>query len=319
MPNETPLPETNRPFRILSLDGGGSLGVYTLGVLAEVERALGRPLHEAFDLVYGASTGSIVASMIGLGEAVEEIAGRYFALAPAVLGPLSARGKSAALDRHARELYGAHTFESLRVDTGILATCDHHPVVFKRDFIDAHREAPAFAPGAGLRVADAVVASCAASPFLLPRSVAVPGEGVRTMLDGGFAASSPALFALADALGPLGVPRGEVRMLSVGTGGYPAHRGPWRRLVSLVRPIRTFMRLIRTNARTTEALSSLLFPDVCVVRIDEWFTEQACATDFMETDPEKLRHIFGLGRASFAGREGEIKEFFARTRTPLGG
>ena len=61
----------NRPFFILSLDGGGSLGVYTLGVLSEVERMLGRPLHEVFHLAYGVSTGSIIASMVALGDPVE--------------------------------------------------------------------------------------------------------------------------------------------------------------------------------------------------------------------------------------------------------
>ena len=34
----------------------GSLGVYTLGILAEIERILNRPLHENFDLIYGTST-----------------------------------------------------------------------------------------------------------------------------------------------------------------------------------------------------------------------------------------------------------------------
>ena len=42
-------------FRILSLDGGGSKGVYTLGVLKEIEAMTKRSLHEEFDLIYGAS------------------------------------------------------------------------------------------------------------------------------------------------------------------------------------------------------------------------------------------------------------------------
>ena len=50
---------------------------------------LGRPLHEVFHLAYGVSTGSIIASMIALGDPVDPtIADRYFELAPDVLGPL---------------------------------------------------------------------------------------------------------------------------------------------------------------------------------------------------------------------------------------
>ena len=125
----------NRPFFILSLDGGGSLGVYTLGVLAEVERMLGRPLHEVFDLAYGVSTGSIIASMVALGDPVEPtIADRYFELAPDVLGPLLARSKTKALERHSQRIYGERTFEDFTMDVGILATHAEHdrPMVFKR-------------------------------------------------------------------------------------------------------------------------------------------------------------------------------------------
>ena len=42
-----------RPFRILSLDGGGAKGFYTLGVLRELEGMLKCPLYERFDLVFG--------------------------------------------------------------------------------------------------------------------------------------------------------------------------------------------------------------------------------------------------------------------------
>mgnify|MGYP003113584183 CR=1 FL=1 len=46
-------------FRILSLDGGGAKGFYTLGVLHEIERMVGGPLCDRFDLIYGTSTGSL--------------------------------------------------------------------------------------------------------------------------------------------------------------------------------------------------------------------------------------------------------------------
>lgn len=33
----------DKPFRVLTLDGGGAKGFYTLGVLHEVEAMLGKP------------------------------------------------------------------------------------------------------------------------------------------------------------------------------------------------------------------------------------------------------------------------------------
>ena len=44
-------------FRILTLDGGGSRGVYTLGVLNEVESELGSPLHQPIASVMANSMG----------------------------------------------------------------------------------------------------------------------------------------------------------------------------------------------------------------------------------------------------------------------
>jgi len=38
--------ESKKPYRILSLDGGGAKGFYTLGVLSEIESLIKCPLHE---------------------------------------------------------------------------------------------------------------------------------------------------------------------------------------------------------------------------------------------------------------------------------
>src|SRR5262249_54011267 len=61
-------PAAKRLFRVLSLDGGGTKGVYTLGVRKEVEAIDKVPLCEVFDLVFGTSTGSIIAALIASGK-----------------------------------------------------------------------------------------------------------------------------------------------------------------------------------------------------------------------------------------------------------
>src|SRR5205085_12684236 len=65
-------------FRILTLDGGGAKGVYTLGVLREVEALIGRRMCEEFNLIYGTSTGAIIAALLGLGKSIEEVTKLYF-------------------------------------------------------------------------------------------------------------------------------------------------------------------------------------------------------------------------------------------------
>ena len=307
----------NRPFFILSLDGGGSLGVYTLGVLAEVERMLGRPLYEMFDLAYGVSTGSIIASMVALGDPVEPtIADRYFELAPDVLGPLLARSKTKALERHAQRIYGEKTFEDFRMDVGILATHLEYnrPMVFKRIAEQAHGSIGSFLPGFGLKISDAIMASCAAHPFLKQKRIAMPHHGERTALDGGFTANNPTLFAIADALGPLGVAREDIRILSVGAGSYPETRKWTRRIIAGIRPLKTYMTLSRTSSNTVDTLRAFFFPDIETLRIDESFTDSAYETDFMEHDPRKLKSIFQLGRKSFEGAETSLRDFFRDVR-----
>ena len=45
-----------------------------MGVLKQIEAMLGGdPLSERFDLIFGTSTGAIIAALLGLGRSVDEI------------------------------------------------------------------------------------------------------------------------------------------------------------------------------------------------------------------------------------------------------
>jgi hypothetical protein len=76
------------PKRILALDGGGIRGALTLGYLARIENILrdrhgGDPefrLCDYFDLIGGTSTGSIIATGLALGFAVEDLVELYRSL-----------------------------------------------------------------------------------------------------------------------------------------------------------------------------------------------------------------------------------------------
>jgi patatin-like phospholipase/acyl hydrolase len=74
-----------KPCRILSLDGGGAKGFYTLGVLREIEGMVKCPLHKKFDLIFGTSTGAIIAALLALGKSVKEISDLYEAHVPTVM------------------------------------------------------------------------------------------------------------------------------------------------------------------------------------------------------------------------------------------
>jgi uncharacterized protein len=50
-----------RPFKVLSIDGGGIRGIIPALVLTEIERRTGKPISSLFDLIAGTSTGGIIA------------------------------------------------------------------------------------------------------------------------------------------------------------------------------------------------------------------------------------------------------------------
>ncbi|GIV82231.1 MAG: hypothetical protein KatS3mg051_1585 [Anaerolineae bacterium] len=69
--------------RVLSLDGGGSKGIITLGVLSVLEEKYG-PLHRHYDLITGTSTGGIIAAGLGVGLSVQQIAELYYEELPRI-------------------------------------------------------------------------------------------------------------------------------------------------------------------------------------------------------------------------------------------
>lgn len=301
----------SKPYFVLSLDGGGSLGVYTLGVLVEIERMLDKPLHEVFELIYGTSTGSIIASMIALGDDVETtIKGRYFEVIPDVMSKWFPWTRSEALHSQAADIYGEKKFESFLTNVGIVATHLEYnrPMVFKRTVSQAHGRENSFEPGFGCTIADAVIASCAAFPIFLKKPISTVNSGDRTVVDGGFCGNNPALFALTDALGPLKIKPEDVRLLSIGTGQFPERFRLMTHALTLFAP--TITTLLQTSSNTVEILQKLLFKEVNTLRINDTNSERRYRTDFIENNVSLLRQIFDLGRESFAAREDDLRMFF---------
>jgi patatin-like phospholipase/acyl hydrolase len=152
---------------ILSLDGGGAKGFYTLGVLAQIEAMLKKPLCEHFNLIFGTSTGAIIAALLSLGYKVSDIHALYKQHVPTVMKNKSSGGRTAALDKLVAEVFGDKDFSQVRTHVGIVATHWNleRPMIFKTSHEQAHGTKDSFIPGFGCKIAQAVRASCSAFPY----------------------------------------------------------------------------------------------------------------------------------------------------------
>lgn len=67
-----------KPFKILSIDGGGIKGLYSASVLAKIEEKAGKSSGECFDMICGTSTGGLIALGLANGQNAESLVNLYF-------------------------------------------------------------------------------------------------------------------------------------------------------------------------------------------------------------------------------------------------
>ncbi|XSG83463.1 MAG: CBASS cGAMP-activated phospholipase [Methyloligella sp. ZOD6] len=215
------------PFQLLSLSGGGYLGLYTATVLAELEHHIQRPIASCFDLIAGTSVGGIIA--LGLAKeipaadiaaAFEELGTQVFSDRPA---PQSAWAKcgdllrswwtpkyeatdlrQSVLDLLGQQITLGDLLHPLLVPAFNVSTgrpqifkTPHH-LDFRRDFTKS--------------VVDVAIATSAAPTYFPLAEV-----GEHLFVDGGIYANSPDLIAVHEAEHFFNMPTEELRLLSVGT------------------------------------------------------------------------------------------------------
>jgi predicted acylesterase/phospholipase RssA len=300
------------PCRLLALDGGGAKGFYTLGVLTEIEAMVGHPLCESFDLIFGTSTGAIIAALLALGKRLDEIHVLYKEHVPKIMRPASRQERSAALADTARIVFGDARFEQAKTGIGIVATRwdFERPMIFKASVAQAHGRHASFSPGFGCSIADAVQGSCSAYPFFERKIVTTSAGDKVELVDGGYCANNPTLYAIADAVMALKREYTDLRVVNVGVGTYPQPKGGlWRRLIGRLESVQLLQKTLNINTTSMDQLRTVLFKQVPTIRISETFERPEMATDLMEHDLEKLNTLFQRGRESFAKNEAQLKQF----------
>lgn len=296
--------------RILSLDGGGAKGFYTLGVLKQLEAQLGDgPLCEQFDIIFGTSTGAIIASLLALGRKVDDIHTLYKNEVPALMNLSGSKKRSKALEKLANDTFKDLKFDAMKTKIGIVSArwLEEKPLIFKSHASLAHGMQDTFVPGFGCNVADAVVASCSAYP-LFNRKVVVTSDGEVELIDGGYCANNPTLYAIADAVKALDLNHSQLRVVSIGVGIYPEPTRYWHKwAISKFFLVRLLHKTLGINTHSMEQLTELLFKDVPMVRINDTYNTPEMAADLMEHDMKKLTLLFQRGKESFGKHEKLLK------------
>jgi patatin-like phospholipase/acyl hydrolase len=218
----------NKPFRILSIDGGGVRGILPAKVLAEFERRYlnGASIGNYFDLIAGTSTGGIIALALATGLPASQILDLYVChgedVFPAPKWHVWA-GRGAArlfwelghyryrrepLEALLRQIFGnkllgeaqrrlcVPSFDGF-TEVHVFKT-PHHP-----DFRKDWREDMI-----------SVALATAAAPTFFP----VYSNSGRHFADGGVWANDPVMIALVDALSAHMLARRSVHVLSLGCG-----------------------------------------------------------------------------------------------------
>ena len=302
--------------RILSLDGGGAKGFYTLGALREIEKLAGAPLHKHFRLIYGTSTGSIIAALLALGHTVDEIFALYSEHVPKIMRPFSPAAKTRVLRETAKRVFQDKGFDQFKTDVGIVATNydTETPMIFKTSEDQAYLGKTSFVPGFGCTIAQAVQASCSAYPFFNVQKITTQRKQAISVIDGGYCANNPTLYAIADALGALKTPTDNLRVISLGVGFYPEPKRNPKSITWWMNKypgVRFFQKTLEINTQSMERLRDVLYSHIPTVRISQLYTKPEMATDLLERDRAKLDLLHARGIDSVREHEAKLKEFFS--------
>ena len=302
------------PFRVLSLDGGGAKGFYTLGILREIEAMIGCRLHERFDLIFGTSTGSIITAMLALGRSVPEIIALYQEHVPTVMKKKDADGRSGALEKLSKAIFGEAKFTDVKTSVGIVTTkwVLEKPMIFKTHIGQAHGMKGSFVPGFGVKIGDAVQASCSAYPYFNRKTVLTSNGDNVELIDGGFCANNPTLYAIADATVALAVTPENIRVVSLGCGNYPSPPVDWWTMdywKQKTPGVQLLQKTLEINTQSMDQLRVILYKHIQTIRINQSFSEPAMATDLFEHDMKKLNILTQRGVQSFAEQEQMLQTF----------
>ena len=255
-------------YAILSLSGGGIRGVYQAQFLKNIAESFPvKPLCNNFNLIAGTSTGSIIAAAVAFEVPLRRIIELFEKRGPEIFsrkrfsdfrsGP---RYSAAPLREELGKVFGARTLKE--ATRPLLITSTVLFPYFKERAVSVFREPGKKYIDPDLKIADIVLASCAAPTYF--EAVQMEGD-TRTYVDGGMWANSPALDAVVSAFYYERIPLNEIRLLGLGNGEAKQRLDP--KVYRDLRPVSPLMirsvidMMFAAQSAGTQEMASMLLPD----------------------------------------------------------
>ena len=212
-----------RIFKILSIDGGGILGLYSVDILRRIQAEFldNKPIFTEFQLITGTSTGGIIALGLALGKNPEEISDFYLKYRKKIFpwlrsllfpgGFFHNKYSNRKLQNALRVFFEDATISDCKtaVCIPVIDVSNWQPMIFKTNNDGTQRR------DLNVKLRDIAIATSSAPSFF-----PIYSFGVYTgLIDGGLWQNNPALFGVIEAcncfIGP-DKNYDKIRILSIG-------------------------------------------------------------------------------------------------------
>jgi len=279
--------EEVKPFRVLSLDGGGIRGLFTAAFLAHIEEQAKKPLSSCFDLIVGTSTGGIIALAIGSGIRACDVLRFYLEEGKSIFSKarpwpirlMRPKYDAEPLYEALKKFLGTATMNDSKTKLCITSyeSVEGTPRVIKTD----HAEGLHWG---GEQLMWKVGAATSAAPTYFPAFQISTHD---SHLDGGVWANNPVHVGIAEAIYRLGQRLDNLAILSVGTGSkrftLSYTEASRRGLIQWVRP--SFDLLIGSQSFAAHHSAKFLLDSGTYIRIDIDLAEPVALDDYEESLP----------------------------------
>lgn len=302
----------SKPFKILSIDGGGIRGIFPATILSLMEEKLDINIYDTFDLIVGTSTGSIIAGAIAvrydlkkLGQDYAENAADIFQKRWNCCGLLRSKYDSKFLADFLFRRLGKITLGEIEKPLILNATnASVGDVYVFKSFYQKQQRKGDYVRDANVPLHKAILASCSAPIYFDP--VDINGTLV---CDGGIWVNNPSLVGYTEAKKNFEVD--NFKILSLGTGearyAYQSARR-WGFLTGW-KKLKLVDFLMSCQTKSPQNILELLAPNA-ILRINEKIDNYAL------DNYKSIPILKALAEDTFTKRNEEIKKFIFDKEKP---